>query len=119
MKNTTICSFECPVQTTVNLISGKWKIVILYYLLEETKRFGGLQKNLPNITHRSLTLQLRDLEKDGLIERKVYPVVPPKVEYSLTPLGASMKPIIHALYEWGESYQKKASAGASMLDGID
>jgi len=97
---------ECPVKTTVNLISGKWKPVILYKLLTGKMRFTELQRELEGITHKSLANQLQALEKDGLITRTVYPVVPPKVEYELTELGMSMKAILLAMYNWGEGYDQ-------------
>lgn len=96
----------CPVETTLNIISGKWKGVIIFRLLGGKKRFNELQKIIGNVTHRTLTLQLRDLENDGIIKRTVYPEVPPRVEYELTPLGQSMKPIIQSIFDWGVSYQE-------------
>jgi len=97
----------CPVETTVNLISNKWKPIILFRLLGGKMRFGELQKELGQIAHKSLTNQLRSLEEDGLISRKVYPVVPPKVEYKLTELGKSMENILLDMYVWGNEYQEK------------
>lgn len=97
---------SCPVETTLNIIGGKWKGIILYRLLNGTKRFNELKRLLPNVTHRTLTMQLRELERDGILLRKVYAQVPPKVEYSLSPLGVSMTPIINALYDWGKNYQE-------------
>lgn len=96
----------CPVETTLNIISGKWKGIILYRLLGGKIRFNELQRMMSNITHRSLTIQLRQLEQDGIVKRTVYPEVPPRVEYELTPLGLSMKPIIKAMYDWGLNYHK-------------
>ncbi|TLG77123.1 winged helix-turn-helix transcriptional regulator [Culicoidibacter larvae] len=96
----------CPVQTTVQLISGKWKPVIIYHLLYGKLRFGELQKKISGITQRSLTLQLRELEDDGMISRTIYPEIPPKVEYELTETGMSMKDIIHAMCDWGQTYQQ-------------
>ncbi len=98
----------CPVETTVNLISNKWKPIILFRLLGGKMRFGELQKELGNIAHKSLTNQLRSLEDDKLITRKVYPVVPPKVEYQLTELGKSMENILLDMYVWGDEYQKNS-----------
>ena len=95
----------CPVETTLNIISGKWKGIILYRLLCGRKRFGELKKIMSAISFRTLTMQLRQLEKDGIVERTVYPEVPPRVEYSLTALGESMRPIIKAIYDWGAAYQ--------------
>ncbi len=87
----------------MGLIDGKWKSVVMFHLLEGTLRFGQLRRLLPGVTARTLTNQLRELELDGLIARKVYPEVPPKVEYSLSPLGHSMAPILLALKAWGDA----------------
>lgn len=95
----------CPVETTLNIISGKWKGIILYRLLGGKIRFNQLKRMMPNITHRALTIQLRQLEQDGVIKRTIYPEVPPRVEYELTALGFSIEPIIHAMYDWGLNYQ--------------
>ncbi|SFV87308.1 Transcriptional regulator, HxlR family [hydrothermal vent metagenome] len=97
---------KCPVELTLSLIGGKWKGIILYHLMDGKKRFGELKKFMPSITQRMLTKQLRELESDGLIRRKVYKVVPPKVEYSLTKQGESLKKTILSLEEWGRNYQK-------------
>ncbi len=96
----------CPVETTLNIISGKWKGIILFRLLGGKKRFGELKKLMPAITFRTLTLQLRQLEEDGIVERTVYAEVPPRVDYALTELGESMRPIIQAMFDWGIGYQK-------------
>jgi len=92
---------ECPVEATLDIIGGKWKGVILFILLSETKRFNELQKMLTKVTQRTLTNQLRELEADGLVHRKVYAQVPPKVEYSLTPLGRSLEPVLQNMKSWG------------------
>ncbi|SFV68470.1 Transcriptional regulator, HxlR family [hydrothermal vent metagenome] len=97
---------NCPVEITLSLIGGKWKGIILYHLIDGKKRFGELKKFMPNITQRMLTKQLRELENDSLIHRKIYKVVPPKVEYSLTKQGESLKEIIFSLEKWGKNYQK-------------
>ena len=94
----------CPVNTTLSVIGGKWKVLILYHLIEQTQRFNELRRLLPEITQRMLTLQLRELEQDGLIHREVYPVVPPKVEYSLTDFGHTLLPVIQSMHAWGERY---------------
>src|SRR2546425_8781705 len=86
--------YSCPVEATVDIIGGKWKSVILFHLLPGKKRFGQLQRLLPGVTQRMLTLQLRELEEDGIIARHVYREVPPKVEYSLTDFGTSLEPIL-------------------------
>lgn len=95
----------CAVTTTVNVIGGKWKTVVLYHLLEQPRRFSELQRRMPGVTQRMLTLQLRELETDGLVHREIYPQVPPKVEYSLTDLGRTLEPIVRAMLNWGETYQ--------------
>lgn len=94
---------KCPIEATLNIIQGKWKIVILFRLIEQTRRFNELSRLLPKITQRMLTNQLRELEKDGLIHRKVFPEVPPKVEYSLTELSESIMPILLSLKDWGKT----------------
>jgi len=98
---------KCPVETSIDVLAGKWKILILWYLLSETKRFNELQKLLPRTTQKMLIQKLRELEKDGIVHREVYPVVPPKVEYSLTPYGQSLKPILKTLYLWGEIHKER------------
>lgn len=94
----------CPVVNTLDIIGGKWKVLILYYLNGETRRFNELQRLLAGITQRMLTLQLRELENDGIVHREVYPQVPPKVEYSLTEFGRTLMPVIEAMHRWGEQY---------------
>ena len=96
---------RCPVNTTPDIIGGKWKVLILYHLLPETRRFNELQRLLPEITQRMLTLQLRELEADGIVHREVYPQVPPKVEYSLTDFGRTLEPVIAAMHDWGAAYE--------------
>ncbi|MGP7816563.1 winged helix-turn-helix transcriptional regulator [Niallia sp. 01092] len=100
------CPEGCPVESTLDVIGGKWKGVILFYLIEGKKRFNELRNLMPGVTQRMLTLQLRELEKDGVIQRKVYPEVPPKVEYSLTEFGKTLEPIILLMRDWGENYKK-------------
>lgn len=97
------CSPGCPVEAALALIGGKWKGVILWHLLQETLRFNEIRRRLPNVTQRMLTNQLRELEKDGFLIRTVYAEVPPKVEYSMSNRGRSLKPVILALKAWGES----------------
>ena len=96
---------DCPVETTLMLIGDKWKILILRDLMPGTKRFGELKKSLGNVSQKVLTAQLRTMEANGLVNRKVYAEVPPKVEYSLTELGQSLKPILEAMQNWGEEYK--------------
>lgn len=97
----------CPVETTLALISSKWKILILRDLMPGTKRFGELKKSIGRVSQKVLTAQLREMETDGLVRRTVYPEVPPRVEYTLTALGRSLKPILDAMWDWGEAYQGK------------
>ena len=97
----------CPVETTLTLISDKWKVLILRDLLPGTKRFGELRNSIGHVSQKVLTAQLRQMEQSGLVNRKVYAEVPPKVEYSLTDVGYSLKPILDAMWTWGEEYQKK------------
>lgn len=98
---------SCPVETTLKVIGGRWKVLILKELFRGVKRFGELQRALTGITQKMLTQQLRELEADGIIHRQVYPVIPPKVEYSLTPLGESLQPIIDEMHQWGLYYEKQ------------
>lgn len=106
MKNDYAC-LNCPVETTLRLIGGKYKSLILWHLLGGTKRHGELQKLIPQTTPKMLTQQLRELERDGMLNREVFPVVPPKVEYSLTDRGRSLKPILIAMYDWGTDIMKE------------
>jgi len=96
-------SFSCPVELALSVISGKWKIFILYFLDQKTYRYGELRKEIPEITQKMLTQQLRELEADGLIIRTVYPVVPPKVEYNLSEIGKTIQPILLELSKFGEN----------------
>jgi DNA-binding HxlR family transcriptional regulator len=98
------CSAGCPVEATLSLIDGKWKGLILYHLMEDQHRFGELRRRLPNVTQRMLTKQLRELEAAGLVLRTVHAQVPPRVDYALSPLGASLRPVIEALKGWGDRY---------------
>lgn len=100
---------NCPVEVTLTLISNKWKVLIIRELLTGTKRFGELRKSLGDISQKVLTENLREMEKDSLIQRDVYPEVPPKVEYSLTKLGYSLKEILDIMFVWGEKYKKNMS----------
>ena len=95
----------CPVETTLMLIGDKWKVLILRDLLPGTKRFSELKKSIGTVSQKVLTAQLRDMERNGLVTRKVYPEVPPRVEYSLTELGRSLKPILDAMWDWGEEFK--------------
>lgn len=95
----------CPVETTLTLIGDKWKVLILRDLMPGKKRFGELKKSIGSVSQKVLTAQLRDMEANGLVNRKVYAEVPPRVEYSLTDLGYSLKPILDAMWNWGEDYK--------------
>ena len=95
----------CPVETTLMLIGDKWKVLILRDLMPGTKRFGELKKSIGHVTQKVLTAQLRDMEENGLLHRRTYAEVPPRVEYSLTDLGRSLKPVLDALQEWGARYK--------------
>lgn len=95
----------CPVETTLMLISDRWKVLIIRDLLDGTKRFGELKRSVGNISQKVLTANLRAMEESGLLTRKVYPEVPPRVEYTLTETGYSLKPILDAMKEWGTNYK--------------
>ena len=97
----------CPVETTLMLISDRWKVLIIRDLLEGTKRFGELKKSIGTISQKVLTANLRSMEDNGLLTRKIYPEVPPRVEYTLTETGFSLKPILDAMFSWGTEYKKK------------
>ena len=97
----------CPVETTLTLIGDKWKVLILRDLMQGTKRFGELKKSIGSVSQKVLTAQLRAMEESGLVHREVYAEVPPKVEYSLTELGRSLKPILDSMRVWGEDYKAK------------
>lgn len=97
----------CPVETTLTLIGDKWKVLILRDLLPGTKRFGELRRSVGNVSQKVLTAQLRQMEASGLLIRTVYPEVPPRVEYTLTELGYSLKPVLDAMWSWGEEYKVK------------
>jgi DNA-binding HxlR family transcriptional regulator len=101
------CVEGCPVEAGLDLMGGKWKGVIMYHLIkDQTLRFGQIRKKLPDVTQRMLTKQLRELEDSGVVHRKVYPEVPPKVEYSLTELGMSLVPVVKALETWGNKFAR-------------
>ena len=107
----------CPVESTIGVVGGKWKPLILYFLLQGTRRFGELQRLLPDATRQMLTLQLRELERDGIVHREVYRQVPPKTEYSLTPLGRSIEPILALMLEWGERYVARETPASAVPAG--
>lgn len=95
---------SCAVESTIQVIGGRWKVLILQELFSGVKRFAQLHRALNGITQKMLTQQLRELEQDGIIHREVYPEVPPKVEYSLTPLGQTLRPVLNVMHEWGIQY---------------
>lgn len=105
----------CPVETTLMLISDRWKVLIIRDLLDGTKRFGELKKSIGNVSQKVLTANLRSMEDSGLLTRKVYPEVPPRVEYTLTETGYSLKPILDAMVVWGTEYKQKKGG---MYDGL-
>src|SRR3982074_687935 len=108
--------YSCPVEVTIGVIGGKWKSVILYHLIESRViRFGEFRRLLPKVTAQMLTAQLRELESDGVIHRKIYTQVPPKVEYSLTNFGEPLTPILRAMTNWGESYASDSKKRISLL----
>lgn len=96
--------YQCPVTATMQVIGGKWKIIILWAVTNGVNRFGALQRAIPGITKKMLTSELRALESAGLIDRKIFPVMPPKVEYSVTPLGETLRPVLNMMGEWGRQH---------------
>ncbi|MBX9468206.1 MAG: helix-turn-helix transcriptional regulator [Rhizobium sp.] len=107
----------CPVETTLSFLDGKWKGVILYHLLlDGTLRFSELRRRLQAVTQRMLTKQLRELEEQGLVTRTVYPVVPPRVDYALTPLGQSLRPVIMVLEQWGTRHVECLDGTRRMIE---
>lgn len=100
----------CPVEWTLDVVGGKWKSVILWHLRGRVRRFGELHRLIPRATQKVLTAQLRQLEKDGLVARKVYPQVPPKVEYSITPYGCTLSPLLELMCKWGVVHRERVSS---------
>ena len=109
----------CPVETTLGVIAGKWKVMIIYYLLQGTRRFNQLQRELGGISHRTLTKQLREMESQGIVLREDYGEIPPRVEYSLSPLGASLKDILLEMHEWGEKHGGGIPPAKADEDGVE
>jgi DNA-binding HxlR family transcriptional regulator len=103
---------HCPVEATLAVIGGKWKALILFWLRDQVCRFGDLRRKIPEISERMLTQQLRELEDDGIVFRKVYPVVPPKVEYSLTAYGRTLRPITDLMCKWGAKHLRRLKGNA-------
>lgn len=100
------CNGGCPVENALEQIAGKWKGLVIYHLLSDTLRFNELSRRVGSVTQRSLTKQLRELEADGIVARKVYAVVPPRVEYSLTEKGTALGPVVSALHAWGSAHPR-------------
>ena len=100
----------CPVETTLTLIGSKWKVLILRDLIDGKKRFGELKRSVGSVSQKVLTAQLREMESDGLLTRTVYPEVPPRVEYELSELGMSLKPVLDSLWAWGAGYKEQLSS---------
>ncbi|HTG71791.1 MAG TPA: helix-turn-helix domain-containing protein [Candidatus Udaeobacter sp.] len=112
---------KCPIEIALDVVGGKWKVLILWYLLWETRRFSQLERLIPQVSQKVLAEKLRELEESGLIERKVYPVVPPRVEYFLTEGGQSIRPLLMAMLDWGNHYKKMtedSQESTTMCKGI-
>ena len=103
---------ECAVRAALSVIGGKWKPVIARYLMLGTRRFGELRRLMPEVTQKMLTQQLRELERGGIVDRKIYQQVPPKVEYSLTAYGRTLQPVLRELCKWGETHRARTAASA-------
>lgn len=106
-------SVSCPVETTLNVIGGRWKVLIIHFLLQDTMRFGELSRSLGSISARTLSKQLRELEADGVIDRKDFGEIPPKVEYSLSSLGKTLEPVLRSMEAWGVAVEKRRRAKRS------
>lgn len=106
----------CPVEVTADVVGGRWKPLILFYTSQQTRRFNELRRLIPGVTQQMLTLQLRELERDGVLHREVYAQVPPKVEYSLTELGQSLTPLLWQMFAWGERYMSMRQAQEDQAD---
>jgi DNA-binding HxlR family transcriptional regulator len=105
-----VSQYHCPVEATLDVIGGKWKALILFWLKDQVCRFGELRRHIPDVSERMLTQQLRELEAHGIVRREVYPVVPPRVEYSLTPYGRTLRPITELMCAWGKQHLKRLEA---------
>lgn len=115
MEKTECITEWCPIEVALGVIGGMWKVIIIRELMTGTKRYSELHRGLKTVTHKMLAQQLRELEQDGVVDRKVYPVIPPKVEYSLTPLGKKLDAILHDLQQWGTKvYARRSKEEASM-----
>lgn len=111
-------TYRCGMELTMDIIGGKWKGVILWNLRNKTLRFSQLKRKLNGVTQKMLTQQLRELEEDGLINRKVFPQVPPKVEYSLTEYGKTIVPVLYSIYQWGIKYSMQFDVNLDISDEI-
>ncbi|TCZ73245.1 transcriptional regulator [Paenibacillus albiflavus] len=98
---------ECPVETLIHVLSGKWKPMILWHLIESKKRFNDLEKLIPDVSQKMLSQHLRDLEREGIVDRMVYPAIPPKVEYSLSEYGRTLIPVVEVMCAWGKNHNKQ------------
>ena len=107
MESSEACMSICPVEATLRVLGGKWKMLILFHLNGSTRRFSELKRSMPSITEKMLAQQLKELEADSVVSRKVYPQVPPKVEYSITEYGKSLQPVIRAMAKWGVEHTKR------------
>ncbi len=108
--------YRCPIEISLDVLGGKWKILILWYLAQKTLRFAELKRSISGITHKMLAQQLRELEADELISRKVYPEVPPRVEYTVTDYGETLIPIVKSLCDWGNGHRVRH--GIELVDAI-
>ena len=106
---------NCPVATTLGVVGGKWKTIILYHLNEEVHRFAELKRLLPGITQKVLTEQLRELERDGIVLRKIYAQIPPKVEYSLSEYGKTLRPVLKSMCEWGTAHEQRTPTAVAAV----
>src|SRR5216683_2783254 len=111
-------TYNCPVEAAVDVFGGKWKALILWWLQERTWRFAELRRQIPGTTEKMLTQQLRELEADGIVDRRVYPTVPPKVEYSPTEYGRSLKRALRAICEWGQNHMVRIGAIAILPEPV-
>lgn len=110
-------STRCPAETTLQVIGGRWKVLILWRLFEGSRRFSELRRDLGQVTQKMLTQQLRELERDGIVDRTVYAQVPPKVEYSLTAMGRSLEPVVKAMCQWGVKHGKDVAPRSGATKG--
>ncbi len=112
LKDSECVEVGCPVEATLKVLGGKWKVLIIYHLNGSSKRFSEIRRSIPGITEKMLTQQLKELEKDGVVSRKVYPQVPPRVEYSMTKYGKTLGPVISEMRKWGLEHRKRKSVSA-------